>query len=235
MPPEDMTPEPQQPAAAHTLFCGRVGAESGAHCQSKDLLLITDRIPKNRHRFVDGGLLADGNELGLHETAGRVLGEGEKGLDLVPVLPWQGLDDIGGDIIGKIRDDVRGVVRGHLLDGVGELLRQQMLSEVIPEVIGEFLHEIRDPGDVESLEQRWPELVGKHTEEGCEISVVGADHAKIWFQVTARLVEDSSSVRSFTGHEDLSGLRSALQRVGSDPWQGAPSPTFTRVIGIHSS
>ncbi len=63
--------------------------------------------------------------------------------------------------------------------------------------------------------------------EGCEISLVGADHAKIWFQVTARLVEDSSSVRSFTGHEDLSGLRSALQRVGSDPWQGAPSPIFS--------
>lgn len=63
--------------------------------------------------------------------------------------------------------------------------------------------------------------------DGCEISLVGADDSKIWFQVAARLEKDPSFVRSFTGREDLSELRFALQRVGSDPWQGAPSPTIS--------
>jgi len=62
---------------------------------------------------------------------------------------------------------------------------------------------------------------------GCEVSLVGAEDATLWYQVTARLVEDSTSVRSFTGGEDLSGFRSMLQRVGSDPWRGAPSSTFS--------
>lgn len=63
--------------------------------------------------------------------------------------------------------------------------------------------------------------------DGCEISLVGADDATIWFQVTARLAEDASSVRSFAGDEDLRGFRSVLRRVGTDPWQGAPTPTIS--------
>lgn len=61
--------------------------------------------------------------------------------------------------------------------------------------------------------------------DGCEISLVGADEAKIWFQVTARLTDDAWSVRSYTGDEELGGFRSMLGRAGSDPWQDPSPPT----------
>jgi D-arabinan exo alpha-(1,3)/(1,5)-arabinofuranosidase (non-reducing end) len=54
--------------------------------------------------------------------------------------------------------------------------------------------------------------------DGCEISLVGADVAKIWFQVVARIVEDPSGIRSFTGRESLESLQNVLARAGSDPW-----------------
>jgi len=63
--------------------------------------------------------------------------------------------------------------------------------------------------------------------DGCEITLVGAEHTKIWFQVTSHLVDDPTGVRSFTGNESFVGLRTMLSRVGSDPWQGAPSPTIS--------
>jgi len=58
--------------------------------------------------------------------------------------------------------------------------------------------------------------------DGCEISLVGAENAKVWFQVIARLSDDAASVRSFTGREDLGELRSMLARAGGDPW---PEPS----------
>lgn len=63
--------------------------------------------------------------------------------------------------------------------------------------------------------------------DGCEISLVGAESAKIWFQVTARMVDDSTGIRSYSGKEDLEELHTMLDRVGKDPWQGAPSPTVS--------
>jgi hypothetical protein len=62
---------------------------------------------------------------------------------------------------------------------------------------------------------------------GCEISLVGAEKAKIWFQVHARLVEDASGVKSFTGKESLTEFRSLLVRSGGDPWTGGPFPTVS--------
>lgn len=60
--------------------------------------------------------------------------------------------------------------------------------------------------------------------DGCEITLVGAGNAKIWFQVNARLVEDAGGVRSFTGKAYPDGLRSMLERSGGDPWPGSTSP-----------
>jgi len=62
---------------------------------------------------------------------------------------------------------------------------------------------------------------------GCEITLVGAEASKIWFQVNARLVEDISSLRSFTGEEPLTEFRALLERTGSDPWKGGPFPTVS--------
>lgn len=62
---------------------------------------------------------------------------------------------------------------------------------------------------------------------GCEITLVGAEDSKIWFQVNARLVEDASGLRSFTGGEPLTEFRSLLRRTGSDPWTGGPFHTVS--------
>ncbi len=64
-------------------------------------------------------------------------------------------------------------------------------------------------------------------QNGCEITLVGAGASKIWFQVNARLVEDASFGRSFTGEESLTEFRSLLERAGSDPWKGGPYPTVS--------
>ena len=63
--------------------------------------------------------------------------------------------------------------------------------------------------------------------DGCEITLVGAEASKIWFQVNARLVEDASSLRSFTGKESVPEFRSLLERTGGDPWKGGPFPTVS--------
>jgi len=62
---------------------------------------------------------------------------------------------------------------------------------------------------------------------GCEITLVGAEASKIWFQVNARIVEDASSLKSFTGRESLAAFRSVLERSGGDPWNGGPFPTVS--------
>ena len=63
--------------------------------------------------------------------------------------------------------------------------------------------------------------------DGCELTLVGADESKIWFQVNARLVEDASGLKSFTGRGSFPGFRSLLARTGSDPWRGGPFPTLS--------
>lgn len=62
---------------------------------------------------------------------------------------------------------------------------------------------------------------------GCEITLVGAENAKIWFQVTARLVEDGFGIRSFRGEESLDGFSALLRRAGSDPWPGGNGITVS--------
>lgn len=66
--------------------------------------------------------------------------------------------------------------------------------------------------------------------EGCEISLVGAENAKIWFQVAAHMVDDATGVRPFTGDENLDDLRSMLERAGGDPWQAALPPAVNGAV-----
>lgn len=61
--------------------------------------------------------------------------------------------------------------------------------------------------------------------ESCRVSLLGADQAKIWFQVTSHEVPDGSPVEPFTGDEDLGGWRELLDSPGADPWRDGPFPT----------
>jgi hypothetical protein len=61
--------------------------------------------------------------------------------------------------------------------------------------------------------------------DGCEVTLVGAEEAKIWFQVTARLVDDPSGLRPFALEDGLPGLAAVLSSHGGDPWPGLPYPT----------
>ncbi len=66
--------------------------------------------------------------------------------------------------------------------------------------------------------------------DGCEVTLVGAESVKIWFQVNAKLVENPSGVRSFTGDESLGGLQRTLERFGSDPWPGETAPPVSGTV-----
>jgi hypothetical protein len=68
--------------------------------------------------------------------------------------------------------------------------------------------------------------------EGCQITLVGADDAKVWFQVTARLMADGDGVRSFDGRQSQSAFGAVLDKAGSDPWIGGPSPTTSGTITL---
>ncbi len=59
----------------------------------------------------------------------------------------------------------------------------------------------------------------------CRVSLLGAEDAKIWFQVTHHKLSDSSGVATFTGEEDLGEWRALLDGAGKDPWPGGPHPT----------
>lgn len=66
--------------------------------------------------------------------------------------------------------------------------------------------------------------------KGCRVSLVGAEKAKIWFQVSAMLLEKSDGVVSFTGMEDLSQWRRMLARPGADPWAAEPRETVSGTV-----
>lgn len=69
--------------------------------------------------------------------------------------------------------------------------------------------------------------------ESCVISLIGAEHAKIWFQVTAHELGSSIGVVPFTGDEDLESWRDLLStEPGRDPWHGGPFPTTSGSIGL---
>ncbi len=53
---------------------------------------------------------------------------------------------------------------------------------------------------------------------GCKISLVGAEHARLWFQVTFHRLAQAGAISTYIGTEDLSAWRAILARAGSDPW-----------------
>lgn len=60
---------------------------------------------------------------------------------------------------------------------------------------------------------------------GCKISLVGAEHERLWFQITFHRLAQAGAILTFTGTEDLAAWRAILARAGSDPWpdsQNAP-------------
>jgi len=62
--------------------------------------------------------------------------------------------------------------------------------------------------------------------ESCVVSLLGAENAKIWFQITAHQLASGEGVAAFTGDEDLSGWQELLgAQPGADPWTGGPFPT----------
>ncbi len=67
--------------------------------------------------------------------------------------------------------------------------------------------------------------IGFH--KGCRVSLVGTGKAKIWYQVTAVLVDERHSVASFSSDIDLDEWRRMLQDPGVDPWPQRPWPTVS--------
>ncbi len=66
--------------------------------------------------------------------------------------------------------------------------------------------------------------------KGCRVSLVNAEKAKIWFQVTAMLMENPDGIISFTGLEDLSRWRRMLAHPGTDPWFSESRETVSGTI-----
>ncbi len=54
--------------------------------------------------------------------------------------------------------------------------------------------------------------------QGCRLSLIGAETARIWFQITGHRLASPTGVTTFTGSEDLSAWRTLLASPGADPW-----------------
>lgn len=64
--------------------------------------------------------------------------------------------------------------------------------------------------------------------DGCRLSLIGAETARIWFQVTGHRLASADGVTTFTGTEDLTQWRSLLNSPGTDPWiDGSSHPTIS--------
>jgi hypothetical protein len=61
----------------------------------------------------------------------------------------------------------------------------------------------------------------------CRITLVGADEAKIWYQVTARRLLHATGVQSFDGTPQLGVWKRVLASPGADPWPSPPAPPPT--------
>ena len=65
---------------------------------------------------------------------------------------------------------------------------------------------------------------------GCRVSLVNAENARIWFQVSATLLEKPAGVISFTGMEDLFQWRRMLAHSGTDPWVAESGETVSGTV-----
>ncbi len=64
-------------------------------------------------------------------------------------------------------------------------------------------------------------------QSGCRVSLSGAEDAKIWYQVTAVLVDEGFPVVSFSKDIDIGPWRKMLQHPGADPWPQRAWPTVS--------
>lgn len=65
--------------------------------------------------------------------------------------------------------------------------------------------------------------------KGCKISLIGAEHARLWFQFTFHRLAQAGAISTYTGAEDLSAWRSILARAGSDPWPDSAQAPGARI------
>jgi Fe-S-cluster containining protein len=66
--------------------------------------------------------------------------------------------------------------------------------------------------------------------ESCRLSLLGAESAKIWFQISYHELDSDHGVVAFTGEEDLASWRRLMSNPGTDPWTGGPYPTTSGEI-----
>ena len=70
-------------------------------------------------------------------------------------------------------------------------------------------------------------------QRSCVVSLLGAENARIWYQITAHQLASGETVTTFTGEEDLTGWRELLGTApGADPWTGGPFPTTAGTIEL---
>ncbi|MCZ6506529.1 MAG: DUF2961 domain-containing protein, partial [Acidobacteria bacterium] len=56
--------------------------------------------------------------------------------------------------------------------------------------------------------------------DGCRVTLVGAQDARIWFQINYHRLQSAEGLATFDGEEDLGGLEALLRKPGRDPWRG---------------
>ena len=93
----------------------------------------------------------------------------------------------------------------------------EVFGEIVTEVVRELLHEIRDSGDVEPPDERWPEIVRQHPEQCGEIGRVGSAHHLVEGGLVTGLDEVFDPRRGFAqtigGEIDGEGLPGRLVRT----------------------
>ncbi len=67
---------------------------------------------------------------------------------------------------------------------------------------------------------------------GCTVSLVGAEAARIWYQIGFHRLASAAGVTSFRGDEDLSALTRVLNTAGSDPWPQPPPHRQEALVSI---
>ncbi len=66
--------------------------------------------------------------------------------------------------------------------------------------------------------------------KGCRVSLLNAEKAKIWFQVTAMLMENPDGIISFAGLEDLTRWRRMQGHPGTEPWTAGSRETVSGTV-----
>ncbi len=65
--------------------------------------------------------------------------------------------------------------------------------------------------------------------KGCKISLIGAEHERLWFQVTFHRLAQAGAISTYTGNDNLAAWRAILARAGSDPWPDSAQAPGARI------